>query len=261
MKKILAAILGVSVLTLSSCASNHDTKVDVAGVKADIPMKSIDPNSNDYAKIIAIPAIVDQLLNDKMTPTVGPKDAKKAVVVFYDYGCDNCTLTYGKMVKLIGDEPNVKFIFKAYPSLHRDATVPNYASLVANEAYLQGGAELFSAYNKIVYARREANGKLVNADIDAAIKQLGIKANEPKLKKQAAEEELLTRKVARLIGFKGPHSYVVLPTDLAKMTAEQLEDNIDQIYVIAFNEPDSAADYHESVDWAIQMIKSKLNNI
>ncbi|BCD90875.1 hypothetical protein fh0823_10140 [Francisella halioticida] len=106
MKKILITILGVSVLVLSSCSNYHKNKV---GVHSD------EQRPENYAKIIAIPVVVDQLLNDEMTPTIGPKDAKKAVIVFYDYGCYRCTKSYPKMVKLVNEEPNVKFIFKAYP--------------------------------------------------------------------------------------------------------------------------------------------------
>ncbi|API86410.1 thioredoxin domain-containing protein [Francisella uliginis] len=255
MKKILLAILSFSALALSSCSTYHEA------AKADNNTQSISKRTDDYAKIIAIPAVLDELLNDKMTPSIGPKDAKKAVVVFYDYGCDKCTQTYEKMSKLIKEEPDVRFIFKAYPSLKADDDAANYASLVANEAYLQGGPELFSEYNKIIYTEREANGKLTNEDIDNAIKQLNIKANKPELKKQAAEEELKTKKVAKLIGFQGPHSYIVLPTDLAKMGSQKLEDNVSQICVIAFNEPSDAEDYHKSVDWSIDKIKTELKGI
>lgn len=144
MKKILLAILSFSGLALSSCSTYHEAaKVDNT--------QSINKRTDDYAKIIAIPAVLDELLNDKMTPSIGPKDAKKAVVVFYDYGCDKCTQTYEKMSKLIKEEPDVRFIFKAYPSLKTDDDAANYASLVANEAYLQGGPELFSLNITISY--------------------------------------------------------------------------------------------------------------
>ncbi|MED7788384.1 thioredoxin domain-containing protein [Francisella sp. 19X1-34] len=255
MKKILAAILGISALVLSSCSSHQEINTSnkhSVGVKRPI----------DYARVIAIPAVVNQLLNDEMTPTIGPKDAKKAVVVFYDYGCYRCTKSYPKMVKLVSEEPNVKFIFKAYPSSSRaDNKVPNYASLVANESYLQGGPELFAEYNKIIYGQREANGKLTIQDVDNAIKQLGIATDKPRLKRQAEKEELRTKRVAKLIGFEGPSSYIVLPTDLAKMNADQLEANTSKISVIAIKDTSNVDDYHKLIDQSMNKIREELNNI
>ena len=83
------------------------------------------------------------MLNDPATPTVGPRDANKAVVVFFDYGCGKCAEISKEINKLIEENPSVKFIFKAYPSPKRDAKVANYASLIINEAYLQGGLSYF----------------------------------------------------------------------------------------------------------------------
>lgn len=254
MKRALATILCVSALSLSSCSSYHEaTKNDV---------HSVDQGVDDYARIIAIPAVINELLNDKMSPSIGPKDAKKAVIVFYDYGCYDCTETYPKMVQLVNEEPDVKFIFKAYPSSSRsDNKVPNYASLVANEAYLQGGSNLFAEYNKIIYGQREANGKLTIQDVDDAIKQLGITADMPGLKKQATEEELKTKKVARLIGFQGPAAYIVLPTSLAKMNSEHLENSVGQIYIKTFRSPTNVANYHKAVDETIKDMRLKLEKI
>ena len=108
MKKILIAVLGISALALSSCTNHQNTQAAV--------IINADENSNDYAKIIAIPDIVNDLLNDPATPTVGPRDANKAVVVFFDYGYGKCAEISKEINKLIKENPSVKFIFKAYPS-------------------------------------------------------------------------------------------------------------------------------------------------
>lgn len=65
-------------------------------------------------------------------------------------GCGKCAEISKEINELIKENHSVKFIFKAYPSPKRDAKVANYASLVANEVYLQGGSELFLAYNKAI---------------------------------------------------------------------------------------------------------------
>ncbi|MDE5030189.1 hypothetical protein NAI50_10845, partial [Francisella tularensis subsp. holarctica] len=77
--------------------------------------------------------------------------------------------------------------------------------------------EFFLAYNKAIFAQRETNGELTENDVDNVVKRLGIKVNDTKLKQKAAAEELDTRILGKLIGFQGPHSFVILPTNLASM--------------------------------------------
>ena len=224
MKKIITAILGVSTLALSSCANQ-------AEVVSDISHSST--ISNGYVDSIATPVVIKQILADDKTPTLGNENAKEAVVVFFDYACGRCTEISKRLNHIVDKNPNVKFIFKAYPSNDRDAKVANYATLAAYEAYQQGGQELFRAYNKAIFAQRDANGELTNEHVDAVIKQLGVKVDQAKLKKQAKAEELESRQLGKTIGFTGPHSMIILPTELADMSAKELLQNKSNIYVLA----------------------------
>ena len=228
MKKIITAILGVSTLALSSCANQTAAVSDTSYAQT---------ITDGYVDTIATPVVIKQILADDKTPTLGNKDAKEAVVVFFDYACGRCTEISKNLNDIVDQNPNVKFIFKAYPSNTRDAKVANYATLAAYEAYQQGGQELFEAYNKAIFAQRDANGELTNEHVDAVIKQLGVKVDQAKLKKQAEAEELESRQLGKTIGFTGPHSMIILPTDLADMNAEDLAKNKSKIYVL----PGSAA--------------------
>lgn len=250
MKKILIAILGVSALTLSSC-SNQSSPNDVP--------KAVQVDTPAYVDTIATPAVINQLLNDKQTPTIGSEKSTKAVIVFFDYACARCNEISKQMEELIKVNPNVKFIFKAYPSLKRDAKVANYATLVSYEAYLQGGQELFKTYNKAVFAQREANGKLTHSDVDNIVKQLGIKADQEALKKKAEQDELESRALGKLIGFHGPHSVIVLPTNMAKMNADQLIQHKDEVYVISSKMTERAApDNVAAAKWISEQVQSQL---
>ena len=211
MKKIITAILGISTLALSSCA-NQTTAASNTSHAHTI--------SDGYVDTIATPVVIKQILADDKTPTLGSKDAKEAVVVFFDYACGRCTEISKNLNDIVDQNPHVKFIFKAYPSNMRDAKVANYATLAAYEAYLQGGQELFEAYHKVIFVRRDANGELTNEHVDVVIKQLGVKVDQVKLKKQAAEQELKSKKLGQIIGFTGPHSMIILPTGLSDMNAE-----------------------------------------
>ncbi|MGX9892815.1 hypothetical protein [Francisella orientalis] len=85
------SILG---LMLSSCANQQVETRPTTSVDDVLLTKSEDTRS--YAEVIAIPMVMSSLLDDKSTPRVGPKNAKKAVVVFFDYACGKCVRKYQK---------------------------------------------------------------------------------------------------------------------------------------------------------------------
>jgi ribosomal protein L12E/L44/L45/RPP1/RPP2 len=173
------------------------------------------------------------------------------VVVFFDYACGKCTEISKQLNILFDQNPNVKFIFKAYPSNTRDAKVANYATLAAYEAY-----------NKAIFVQRDANGELTNEHVDAVIKQPGIKVDQAKLKQQATEEELESRKLGKTIGFTGPHSMIILPTNLADMNADELIKNKGEIYVL----PGSATktdfmNHKEHAKIIVDNVSAHINNL
>ncbi|AIT09135.1 hypothetical protein LO80_03565 [Candidatus Francisella endociliophora] len=258
MKKILITMLGVSALALSSC-SNQPVNQQVT------------PNSqqqagttNQYVQTIANENVIKELLMDENTPQVGPKDAKEAVVIFFDFGCGTCAQISRQVSKLMDDHPDVKFIFKAYPSPKRDAKVPNYATLIASEAYIQGGSELFMAYDKAIFDQRIANGKLTQEDVDAVAEKVGIKYDKKELEQKAASEELQSRKLGKMIGFRGPHDIIIMPTKLADMSQSELDQNAESInkdvFVIShMDAQNQGLDSEGMAKWEAEQISNKLS--
>lgn len=224
MKKLLTTILCTSALTLVGC-SKHGGETPL-----DKMIKNI--SIDDYSAALVSHDTIAELLTDKSTPSVGPDNSKKSVVIFFDFGCGRCAEISKQIDKLIDNNPHVNFIFKAYPSPKRDTKVSNYASLVANEAYLQGGSELFMAYNHAIFQQSLTNGELTIENVDNVVKHLGIKADQNSLKNQAYKEELKTKKLGKRIGIKGPHSVVILPTDMVNMSAQELVRSASEIEVI-----------------------------
>lgn len=251
MKKLITAIMGISTLALVSCSNK--VKPPVA------PESYAQTQTNSYVDRIATPMVISSVLGDPKTPTLGAEDAKQAVVVFFDYACGKCTEIFKRLDNVVDKYPNVKFIFKAYPSTKRDAKVANYASLSAYEAYLQGGTELFEKYNKEFFASRYANEGLSMADVNRVVKDLGIKLNQPELEQQAEEQELESRKLGKAIGFKGPHSMIILPTSLVDMSSEELSLHKKDIYVL----PGSATstmmeDNPEEAKWIVDNVEAHI---
>ncbi|MDE4940378.1 hypothetical protein NAI66_10035, partial [Francisella tularensis subsp. holarctica] len=85
--------------------------------------------------------------------------------------------------------------------------------------------------NKEIFALRENIGLLTVQVVYIVVKRLCIKLNDTKLKQKADAEELDTRKIGKLIGFQGPHSFVILPTIMASMYANDLGKKVDKVYV------------------------------
>lgn len=258
MKKILTAILGVSTLALVSCSNKLEPPVP--------PEVYTQAQTNGYLDTIVTPVVIDEILNDPKTPTFGPKDAKQAVVVFFDFGCGTCAQISKQVAKLTKEHPNTRFIFKAYPSPKRDAKVPNYATLIANEAYIQGGSELFMAYDKAIFDQRIANGNLTESDVDGVAKQLGIDFDKKELLEKAEKEELQTRKLGKVIGFKGPHDIIIMPTKLAGMSQAELDQNADSIKkdIFVISHSDAKKKGLDSVGiakWEGQEITKTLNKV
>lgn len=274
MKKILiTSVLSASIAVVAGCSTETVKQQSAPVVQQESAI------ANKYVQTIANENVIKELINDKDTPQVGPKDAKQAVVVFFDFGCGTCAQISKQVAKLIEEHPDTRFIFKAYPSPKRDAKVPNYATLIAGKAYAQGGSELFMAYDKAIFDQRIANGKLTMQDVDSVANQLGIDYDKKALEQKAVSEELQSRKLGKTIGFRGPHDIVIMPTKLADMSQDELNQNAEsiskEVFVISHMDADKvgkaglpSCDASESNEfagkvakWEAQQISNKLANI
>lgn len=53
----------------------------------------------------------DEMKNNAISPSVGPKDAKVTVIEFFDFACGHCKALAPVMSQLMKDNPDVRFIF------------------------------------------------------------------------------------------------------------------------------------------------------
>ncbi|MFC4893070.1 thioredoxin domain-containing protein [Pseudofrancisella aestuarii] len=251
MKKLTIALLGTSLILMSGCSEqNTKNKTEVA----------ISKDTINYSANVANPKIINQLLNDNKTPYLGNKNAEKAVVVFFDYSCSKCAEISKEVSSILKNNPNVKIIFKPYPSSNRDMTVANYASLIAYEAYIQGGPALFDEYNKSIFQTRISKGKITFDEINSIADKLNIKIDKAQLN-EAAKEELESRQLGKEIGFDGPHAFIILPTNLANMDKNELNKHLNEIHVIADKQTNEAASTPEdAAKWVSNQIQNALTN-
>jgi protein-disulfide isomerase len=158
----------------------------------------------------------DQLLNGK-TPVVGPKDAKVAVIEFYDYQCAFCSLVSPAIEKVMSDNKNIKFVFKDDPIFAQRWPASNYAAEVGLVAYKQGGADMFIKYHDAIFNSGKDEGNLLNADIDKIATDNKVDLSNTEAKafltggKKVPESIQDNMKLAQELGFSGTPAIVVMP--------------------------------------------------
>lgn len=76
-----------------------------------------------------IQAYSTSLLKDKESPVAGNEKADITIVEFFDYNCGYCKRSLPNVMKMLKDDPNVKFVFKEYPVLAPSSEEAARASL------------------------------------------------------------------------------------------------------------------------------------
>jgi protein-disulfide isomerase len=93
--------------------------------------KQVDRKAVQEGSVATLP---EGLLDYPLTPFVGPKDAKIAVVEFFDYNCGYCKQVTADLARVIEEEKgSVKFLFKELPILSDSSEVAARYALAANK--------------------------------------------------------------------------------------------------------------------------------
>ncbi len=75
----------------------------------------------------------EEMRNSKVAPFAGPKDAKVAVVEFFDFACGHCKALAPVMGQLVKNNPDVKFVFNPLYFMSDHSPYAAKASLAAFE--------------------------------------------------------------------------------------------------------------------------------
>lgn len=92
------------------------------------------------------------LLNDKATPSVGPADAKVALVEFFDYQCSVCAQQAPVLESLMHANPLVRYVFKEWSIFGTRWPVSMAAAETGLQIWQQKGADAYLAYHNVVFA-------------------------------------------------------------------------------------------------------------
>lgn len=171
----------------------------------DVLVQSLQKASNESQKaqngrMDDVPA---GLYDYPMTPFTGPKDSKMVVVEFFDYNCGFCKRVVNDLMKVIGEEPDVKFMFKELPILSEESEVAARYALAANK---QG------KYMEYHSALMEHQGQVTQELLDKKAVDVGLDLAKLKADANGADiKEALQKNVdlARELGVQGTPFFVI----------------------------------------------------
>ncbi len=161
--------------------------------------------------LTAVLANAPALLQDKDTPSYGPKDAKVAFVEFFDYQCMYCSRMAPLVEQTIKANPNVRFVFKEWPIFGDRWKASITAAETGLSVWKQKGAQAYLDYHNAIYATGHDEGKLTDADISAAVEKVhaGLPSDAHRQETHAALEK--NDQLAKSMGFQGTPGFIVMP--------------------------------------------------
>ncbi len=173
-------------------------------------------NQQQQKQVAGVLKSADTLLNSQHAPTVGPKNAKVAVIEFFDYNCMFCSKIAPVVEKVMDENPNVKYIFKEFPIFGQRWESSQYAAEMGLAVYQLKGAEAYIKYHNGVFATGNDEGKLTVADVKKAAAQAGVDVTK-------AESVMKDKNITGIIksdmdlgftqlGIQGTPAIIVMPT-------------------------------------------------
>ncbi|EPX2741883.1 DsbA family protein [Klebsiella aerogenes] len=156
-----------------------------------------------------------ELLSDS-SPSVGPADAKAAVVMFFDYQCSWCSKMSPVVEELVKSNPDTRFIFKEFPIFSSRWPVSGLAARIGEQVWLNAGGAKYLAWHNALYATGKVEGQLTEQDVYALashyLTQPQIKAVKTAQQSGAVHDALLSNQaLAQHMNFSGTPAFVVMP--------------------------------------------------
>lgn len=147
----------------------------------------------------------DKVYNDEHAAYVGPKDAKKVVVEFFDYNCPACKMMFAGLDKLVKENKDVKVIFKEFPifgpSSDRNSKIGQAVWHLYPERYLEFHAKVMAK-----------PGHTEEKSINEVVKEMGL--NLSKLEEDSKNPDYqkaidINRGLAQKLNIQGTPTLVI----------------------------------------------------
>ena len=134
---------------------------------------------------------------------VANPNGKITVTEFYDYRCPHCVNAAPAVVKIIHDNPDVRFVFKEFPIFGADSDTAAAAAIAVKRA----GGDYLGVYSDFM-AARPLNIEAVQRILSAH----GVNPcawQQPAFQKNASDQLLATRHLAITLGLEGTPAFIV----------------------------------------------------
>lgn len=177
------------------------------------------------------------LLSNSDTPSVGPDNARVAVVEFFDYQCIYCNRIAPVMENVIKKNPGVRFIFKEWPIFADRWEISRTAAVRGLQVWKQKGAAGYMQYHNVLYQTGHYEGALTADDIAKASQAVAFDDKQAISQDAALAMLQDTNTLVQAMGISGTPALVVMPVTTARpenttvipgaATAEDLQRAID----------------------------------
>ena len=151
----------------------------------------------------AVDAHMEWLENNDILPVAGNPDGDVTVIEFFDYNCGYCKKALDDIVKLMGEDNNIKFVFVELPILGRTSEMAaRYALAAKNQnAYLDYHIGLMQNRGPLTESSMETIAEKIGLDIE----KLKADANSDDITKQVAEKAAK----ASQMGISGTPAFII----------------------------------------------------
>jgi len=147
----------------------------------------------------------DTIFNSPNQGIVGNKDGDVTIVEFFDYNCGFCQRAMEDMNRIVGDDPNVRFVLKELPILSQSSVEASRVSTAVYRLFPKRYAEF---HNQLL-------GTPGQKDLQRAmqiVNTMGLDAE--KIAKVAQQDDVLdafreVNDLANSLGINGTPSYVI----------------------------------------------------
>jgi protein-disulfide isomerase len=145
------------------------------------------------------------LMEDAAAPVGGNPQGNVTVVEFFDYRCPYCKQVHPAIVQLLGEDKQIRFVYKEFPILGKDST---YAGRAALAAFRQGIGKYESFHNALMALKGQLSEETVlktassvGLDVDQLKGDMGRGEIDDALKR--------TNALARALDIRGTPAFVI----------------------------------------------------
>jgi protein-disulfide isomerase len=147
----------------------------------------------------------DELLADPMSPVGGNPDGEVTLVEFFDYNCPHCRAVGPSVTALLQGNPDVRFVYKEFPTLAPSSRFAAQAALAARRQ----SPELYTAFH---HALMKAEGRLAEDGVVQIAREAGVDVDRMRADMQdPAINQSIDKNIqlARALGVTGTPTFII----------------------------------------------------